>query len=234
MQENLQEKLKESLPYFFHFNLIVGSYEKLKEDFWKFLKEDFNFSDEDIFFEIKPEEGKDSISMNQIRELEKKTIIKSKSFKKIFIIHTDKFPYDVQNASLKTFEDGGENNFYFLFLPTLSGVLDTILSRANIIDFSKDFYFPEKEIEIFLENNFSQREKKIKEILDEKKSIFFVKDLEKKILEKQVEALKKNKFFIEDFENFYKKFLILKKYLGNKGASSKNILEFLAVNTPKI
>jgi DNA polymerase-3 subunit delta' len=84
------------------------------------------------------EAAKDSIKIDQIREIRKEIELKPfKSRKKIYIIdHADKMTLEASNCLLKTIEEPPYYAIIILICPKIDSILPTIVSRCHIINFS--------------------------------------------------------------------------------------------------
>lgn len=52
---------------------------------------------------------------------------------KFFLVVADSLTHEAQNALLKTLEEPADQAFIFILLPTLNNVLDTLLSRVELV-----------------------------------------------------------------------------------------------------
>lgn len=92
----------------------------------------------DDFKIIKPEEGKENILVEQIRELTNDVYIRPHFYdKKIYVIKdADKMNQNAQNAFLKVFEEPPEYAVFILIVSQISSILPTIRSRGVEVRFS--------------------------------------------------------------------------------------------------
>ena len=81
-------------------------------------------------FEILPEEGKKSISIDAIRELKKTLRLKSEQPRVIVINQAGTLTLEAQNSILKLLEDTPKNVHFFMSVNNASDILDTIISRS--------------------------------------------------------------------------------------------------------
>jgi len=217
---NLEKILQQEKENLFSFYLIGGDREENKKEILNFLDKELSFqivgnSDFFIF------EG-DKFLIDKAREI-KKIDSKTKALDKhrIFILSFESIGIDTQNALLKILEEPSENTIFFLLVSHTRNILDTIKSRARIIEnHSKKIDIEARE---YLQASFTDREKISADLNKEKMQSFF-NSLDLLLLEKRKE--------IENFAEFYKKFLSLKKFVGNKGASIKYIFTYLNIYTP--
>jgi len=106
-------------------------------------------------------EGLNSISIAQVRDLEKKLALKPYiSPLKIALIHeAEKLTLPAQNALLKTLEEPPANSLIFLTAPQTSFLLPTVVSRCQIIRLKteREIQFGEKEITNILKSGVGER-----------------------------------------------------------------------------
>ncbi|QEK39449.1 hypothetical protein [Candidatus Sneabacter namystus] len=91
---------------------------------------------ESIVYVVQAERDKAFVTVNNIRAA---NLWLSKSsahgkYKAIVVEEADKLSTEAANATLKTLEEPGENNYYFLITNTISQILKTIQSRCYSIE----------------------------------------------------------------------------------------------------
>jgi DNA polymerase III delta prime subunit len=103
----------------------------------------FNSSSYPYLFKISPEQGKQKISIEIIRSLEGYFYLKTpKEYKKYIIIeNAQKLSIEAQNHLLKTLEEIPFATFFFFITNNISGILPTVLSRAQKVFFTFPSYF---------------------------------------------------------------------------------------------
>ncbi len=206
---NLIDSLLVEKKNLFQFYIIFGDNEKNKKIVEDFLKDEFSLREENFFRhhseELKIGEGR------KIKRENSYTNNNEKKSKKIYFLDYQKISLESQNSLLKTFEEVGENSHFFLFVPSQNFILDTIKSRARIIQGEKkyDMHLAKE----FIEASYLEREKIIEKKISRENISIFMDSLEKIILENKNVDL-----------NFYKNFLDLKKYIFDKGIILKNVL----------
>lgn len=206
-----------------HFYIILGDEKKNKKDVLDFLKEKINFiyQKNSDFFDFS---GSD-LFIDQVRKIKSINSVSKKQENKyrIFFLDYKKWSIESQNAFLKTLEEPSENTIFFLFITNSDILLDTIKSRAQILN---GYVFYDKEDgENFLKLEYQERIKTIKK-LELEQYLDFLNSIENALLE--------NKKNIENISEVFKKFLELKSQSKFKGSNVNYILEFLALYLPKI
>ncbi|MFN3301407.1 MAG: DNA polymerase III subunit delta' [Patescibacteria group bacterium] len=186
--ENLGKK---SVAKYFALSLICSGKEKpcLKcQNCQNFLKD----IHPDVIW-LKKEEGKNNISIDQIRDLKKKIFLAgfTDSYKVIIIVNAEEMTPEAANSFLKILEEPPKKSLIILLANNLRGIPKTILSRCQLLKFS---LVPKKEILEYLKKEYHLSDKKAEEISAISfgrpgQAIKFVKD--KKILEKYLEGQKK-------------------------------------------
>lgn len=189
-----------------HAYICTGDTTKATEYLISFLEKDLSFSRQAnpdyVFLEIP------TLSIDEARNL--KVIHSKKPFgeRRIFLIKTDSVPVESQNALLKLFEEPEPGNHFFIVIerPVL---LPTLRSRIQLIDFEQEKSSAKK----FLAMNKKER-------------FDHVAKLEKNegyALAHEIGSIKKDKPTLEAV-------LRVKKYIFDRGSSTKQLLEYLAVS----
>lgn len=158
--------------------------------------------------------------------------------KKIFIISTQFMNHHAQNALLKTFEEPALNTHFFLIMPSISSLYDTLISRFSVIrsDASNVDTSESKEfLSLPIEKRFLLIADIVKAHEDDENSggirshsITLVSGIET-LLYKSIsnKDLKSYDLVFTDLSN-------ARQYLSIAGASVKMILEQLALSVPII
>jgi DNA polymerase-3 subunit delta' len=231
MEKNFLEILKNEKEKLFHFYIILGNLEKNKNSLLSFLKKDLNFDTEanNNFYLF----SQRNFSIADGRKIRKINSLKNDNTgPRIFVLESQKIELEAQNSLLKTLEEPQSQTIFFVLLPQNAFILDTIKSRARIIQ-----GFRESESELgsnFFQKDFLEREKMIKAIIKKSKDssesrfefLNLINSMENFILE--------NKKVFENFENFnfpeeYQKFLLLKEQAQQRGSNLNYILTYLAI-----
>lgn len=149
-----------------------------------------------------------ALSIDESRNL--KLIHSKKPFgeRRIFLIQTDSIPVESQNALLKLFEEPEPGNHFFIIIENPQ-LLPTLRSRVQVIDFGKEKSIAKK----FLAMNKKER-------------FDYVGKLEKNegyALADEIGSIQKNQKTLEAVVR-------VKKYIYDRGSSTKQLLEYLAVS----
>ena len=157
---------------------------------------------------------------------------------KIFIISAEFINHQAQNTLLKTFEEPTPSTHFFVIMPSISTLYDTLLSRFSIIKNNQEKIIGDeaKEFLIFsINNRISFIADLIKSHEDDEDSgsirahaMVLVSDIEQilyRSISSDMEKLKSLKNVFTDLSN-------ARKYLATAGASVKMILEQLALVLP--
>jgi DNA polymerase III delta prime subunit len=228
----------------FPFYIITGNFSENQKIILEFLKKEFNFQSKKntefyLFKEL-------SLSIDNSRKIKKiNSILKEDGEKlRIIFIETKKIEENSQNALLKTFEEPQKNTIFFLFLPNKELILDTLISRARVIEgeqnissqrakefLSGDYIFREKMIEKIINKYSNEKENKSQKIKNNFLELF--REIEVLFLD-NLHSKEKTKDELLTISKFYKEFLNLKKQAHQNGSGIKNIFIYLAIFLPKI
>ncbi len=232
-----------------HAYLIEGDFETRKEEVFGFLKS----------LGVEPKgnpnvfcKNFESFSIDDsrlIKELQIETPAEGEH--KFFILGVGSFPTEAQNALLKVFEEPASGVHFFLITPSSHFLLDTLRSRLSL------FKTPS------LISPLSRGEKRSPPLLDKGggqgggfEFIKLAKPARLKFIEKMIKEAGENKnelkekanellnglesvFFKQDPKRLgeldfeIKEILKCRKYLNDKGASAKMLLEHLAIILPE-
>lgn len=177
----------------------------------------------------------DTLKIDDARGI--KSLAENKSYdgsKTIFVISTNQFLPEAQNALLKVFEEPKENMHFFLISQNTDSFLPTLRSRCYIISLGRE-YGSNSEIQKFLNASLQNKIDYIKNLLDT--------DEDKGEASPRTEALK----FLDQLESalhtsmsksvfdpsIFQKIFIARKYIRGAGSSPKNILEAIVLNLPE-
>ncbi len=168
-------------------------------------------------------------------QLNKNISKNGQKIEQIFIITAKDINIYTQNMLLKTLEEPSENTFFFIFLESDFKILPTLFSRARVLKNNKNNF---SEIFLkFLESDYKNREKIIKNMENTRDKISLVSEFESYFLENKKTFLDKKEDFSfskKEFLEFYKKLLEFKKISQTEGMNISNILFFLAIKFPTI
>lgn len=161
-----------------------------------------------------------------------------------FVIGASSMTTEAQNALLKTVEDPPGDARFFFVLPSPETLLATVQSRAQIIDLegsqtslaSDDAVA--RNAAAFLAGEPAQRLDLLKPLLekdhDEKRDlgtiITFLSSLEKALAAREGSHVEGQTFYKEGLEAVYR----ARRYVGDKGALLKPLLESVALLVPRM
>ena len=146
--------------------------------------------------------------------------------RKLFLISSSFFTREAQNALLKVLEEPTAQTHFFILIPSLNGLLPTLLSRAAVIAGAQEV--EQDQAKRFLASDVAKRLALTKEIIeagDKQAAINLLNLVEQALYEKgtikaSAEALKSTSHF--------------RAFLYDRGASAKMILEHLALVLPQV
>ncbi|QQG47277.1 MAG: hypothetical protein HY044_04080 [Candidatus Woesebacteria bacterium] len=143
--------------------LLIGDDENQKE---KLLKK-LNLNP--IDFEI--------TKVSDIRSLQKLTSL-STNIKTAFVLKKfEKASIEAQNAFLKSLEEPPKNVFYILLAQKKDNILDTIISRCEVLEIPNKKDYQKDTVEKFTKANVGQKFLILSKIKDRKEAVFFLKNL---------------------------------------------------------
>lgn len=185
-----------------HAYIFTGNTEKALEFFNANIDVQKQGNPDYIFLQIP------TLSIDESRNL--KTIHSKKPFgdRRIFLIQTESIPVESQNALLKLFEEPEPGNHFFI-ISERPNLLPTLRSRVQVIDFGKEKSIAKK----FL-------------AMSKKERFDYVGKLEKNegyALADEIGSIQKNQKTLEAV-------LRVKKYIYDRGSSTKQLLEYLSVS----
>ncbi len=172
-----------------------------------------------------------SFGIEEAREIRDRSSLRAVGSHRVFIIATSGMTHEAQNALLKTLEEPAANAHFFFILPSPHMLLPTLRSRAQILPMSHihtvERARPAIDPVAFLGASPLKRIDMLKPLLekgdddrrDMPKIITFLSLLEKN-LEKSHDGLKA----------IYR----ARKYIGDKGALVKPLLEQVALLVPRM
>jgi DNA polymerase III delta prime subunit len=189
-----------------HFIIIRGFIQDTTEYVLNFLNTNYDVSSKKGNLILKQSEKfliEDARNIASIANRKNK-----ESQKKFFILSFSFFNKESQNALLKILEEPAVGNHFIFIIPSLDNVLDTIKSRAILIDASH--INPNNDIaDKLIKMNFAERNKWLNNILKDiekgTKDKNFLSELYKNIIIK-LKQDKKNHALIENLTNISKNF----------------------------
>ena len=162
--------------------------------------------------------------------------------KKAFVISTNSFLLEAQNAMLKMFEEPIENTHFFVIVPAVNTLLQTFVSRFYVISPKTVFGDEAKVAEQFIKMPLPSRINFIKELLAEPeedstevgedlsldstraKAIKFLNTLEQTLHSN----ISKGLFDTSYFHHIFK----VREFLRMPGSSTKTLMESVALVVP--
>ena len=176
----------------------------------------------------------DSFGVDEARELkDAQTRAAFGGTRKIFIIGTNSFTREAQNALLKTFEEPTEGTHFFIILPMAEMLLPTLRSRVLVVDDvggtpqDESRVLAEKFIDSSLEDRFAiakkLAEKKAGEVVDRELFRRMFDHIERILYTRT--AGKRD----EKIASIFREIFQAKTYLADRGSSPKMLLEHIAI-----
>lgn len=150
--------------------------------------------------------------------------------RKIFVISTERFSVEAQNALLKTLEEPTAGTHIFFIVSNVSRVLPTVRSRVVLLRDSADMVAA-KNANAFLAASWSEREKLIAAIAEEKN-----RPAAAGLLSGLEYALKKRLKRTGDTAEYHSSLAALHKcrtHLSGRAPSLKMLLEYVAAIVPR-
>jgi len=143
------------------------------------------------------------------------------------VIATEKIDREAQNALLKIAEEPPAHAYLVLIVPSADMLLLTLRSRFVVVD-SEDVAKDYSSAEEFLRSGLGERQKITEKILKDKDVLAakkLIRDLEAVLSQTKDKEVYKNE--LEDLMAF-------RQYIEQRGASSKFMLEHLALTLPLV
>jgi DNA polymerase III delta prime subunit len=170
------------------------------------------------------------------RELRERATLRSTAARgRIFIIATPTLTTEAQNVLLKTFEEPAAGASFFLIVPAPQSLLPTLRSRMQVLQLAPSEGNHLVDTKKFLAASGEQRLEMLKALLekdeDDKRDLRpileFLSSLEMKLAKNPVGL---DAACREGLESVYR----ARKYIGDKGALLKPLLEQVALLVPKM
>lgn len=179
------------------------------------------------------EENYESFGIDDSRKLKERAFVRPFfGDKKVFIISSNSFTTEAQNALLKLFEEPPLGTYFFLIARNPDNILSTLKSRLASVNLKEEklCFGAEDETMDFFSSNPAKRLFMINKIIEDKdktKADYFLDSLEIMAVKK---IDKNNPQFLMAVEDIQKS----RGYISVKGASLKLIFEYLALSLPII
>ena len=240
--------------YLHHAHVIEGVHADVAEDLIKALGLHLNIETKgNPDFTVKFFQ---SLGVDEAREL--KSVQTRAGFggtKKIFIIGTESFTPEAQNALLKTFEEPTEGTHFFIIIPRAEMLLPTLLSRVLVVsgsvarDTDDTRALAEKFVDASLEDRFAMAKK----MADKKAGLNVVTDnvaqtgaaapilgktVDRELFRRMLDHIERILYsrmagkHTDATTNIFREIFQAKTYLANRGSSPKMLLEHIAIVIP--
>ena len=154
------------------------------------------------------------------------------SSRKIFVIGTNSFTREAQNALLKTFEEPTAGTHFFIILPRAEALLPTLLSRVLVVS-GKIEYEDDANVlaEKFINSSLEERFALAKKLAEKKAGETVDRELFRRIFDHIERILYTRTTGKRDdaTASVFREIFQAKTYLADRGSSPKMLLEHLAV-----
>ncbi|MEK7460397.1 MAG: hypothetical protein AAB628_02515 [Patescibacteria group bacterium] len=150
--------------------------------------------------------------------------------KKIFIVSTNSFTREAQNALLKTFEEPTEGTHFFIIVPHHDVILKTLRSRVVMVKpEATQFHDETKDIAVkFLDSTLEERFTLIKKLTETKKGETVDREKIRRILD-HVERILYTRTAGKSAGEIFREIYQTKTYLADRGSSPKMLLDNIAI-----
>lgn len=168
--EQLQEHLKKS-GVLHHAYIIEGEKENVVKQLTSFFEQDLGIplaNNPDYFHAEFETFGVEEAHMLKERQSLLSISMERSEAKKIFVISTERFSVEAQNALLKVLEEPTIGTHIFFILQDVSRVLPTVRSRVVFLRDNADSFSSAKNALAFLAASWSERGKLIAALAEEK------------------------------------------------------------------
>lgn len=153
--------------------------------------------------------------------------------RKIFVIGTNSFTREAQNALLKTFEEPTEGTHFFVILPRAEMLLPTLRSRVSMVFSGSVSIEDESKVlaEKFLDASLEGRFAIAKKIAEKKSGEMVDRELFRRILDHIERILYTRTAGKRDDEtaSIFREIFQSKTYLADRGSSPKMLLDNIAI-----
>ena len=181
-----------------------------------------------------------SFGIDEARELRSRASLRALNGRRVFIVVAAAMTTEAQNALLKTIEEAVGNTLFFFIVPAPHMLLPTIRSRAQILDLGRSVHVGLVDPKKFLNADPAQRLLLLKPLLEKGDTeggrrdigavITFLSSLESTMEHVQAREIGLGSTRGEGLEAIYR----ARKYIGDKGALMKPLLEQVALLLPKM
>jgi DNA polymerase III delta prime subunit len=203
-----------------HTNICIGPKDKIKNDIEQYISSILESVSkvEHLSYEYDKFLVKDAEHIFQTH-LHKT----SKDELQIITIFFNSTNIETQNKILKMLEEPRPQTYFFICVPTIKNILQTILSRGHVFKFKKEILI-DKETEDFILGSYPYRLDFVKNLLEDIKK-------ERKTKQDVLDFLEKIEKYVHDKQEIskLKRILAIKSYIQDQGVSLKQQLEYLVV-----
>ncbi|MDD3531171.1 MAG: hypothetical protein PHV99_01070 [Candidatus Pacebacteria bacterium] len=153
---------------------------------------------------------------------------------KVIIIAASRVYHEAQNALLKIFEEPPKGTYLFLILPTLGGLLPTLRSRVQVLNVGRTASNIPESAEEFIKASKEKRSAMIKKLASGKDEEERRENRDRAIaILNGIEIITRDRGLTKSSGTLLEEIQILRGYLHDRSAPVKQILEHLAIVTPK-
>lgn len=150
--------------------------------------------------------------------------------RKIFLIATDSFTREAQNALLKTFEEPTLGTHFFIIVPHIDSILPTLRSRLVVAQLGENPYGDETRTlaEKFLAASLEERFALSKKITETKKDESVDREKIRRMFD-HIERILYTRMAGKPDQGIFAELYQAKKYLADRGSSAKMLCDHLAI-----
>ena len=154
--------------------------------------------------------------------------------RKIFLIATDSFTREAQNALLKTFEEPTLGTHFFIIVPHLDSILPTLRSRLVVATLGEQTYDDEPRglAEKFLAASLEERFAFNKKLTETKKDEPVDREKIRRMFD-HLERMLYTRMAGKPDHGVFSELYQAKKYLADRGSSAKMLCDHLAIILPR-
>ncbi len=203
-----------------HTNICIGSREDIKKDIDECLAE-LSKSGAHVEYVVY---DFDKFLLEDAKSIFSKHIHKvAENHMRIVCIACNSTNFQTQNSILKILEEPPQGTYFFILVPHKKILLPTILSRAQIFEYTKETEIS-KETKQFINSPCVKRLEIVKKYVDDVKN-------EKKTKQDIIEFIEEIEKYIHQKKDikFLKQLIEIKEYMKDQGASIKQLLEYVSV-----
>jgi len=211
-----------------HAYIIEGEKEIIVSDIKTFLEENLKISTKGnpdfLYYSF------DTFGIDEVRNIKhlhsQKTL---SSERKIFVVTSSVITIEAQNALLKILEEPLLNTHFFIILPDIKNLAQTLISRVVILRGARQ-KIPD-DIKNFLNSSISSRLECVRKISQEKDrdSALLLLDI---VEESLFSHIKKNVEKLEEYTFIFNEISNCREYLRGRSPSIKLILEHISLILP--